>query len=221
MAPSEAPPSSPGASRPWVKALLLPLLLAVAITVAYASGFLTLLDRRHLQAVLARAPLLFVLVKVLTVTLALPSVPVTMAGGYLFGPLWGTVINVVAATLGAMLTFVIGRHLGRDAVESLLKGRLQELDAGFARDGLWFMLFLRLVPLFPFNGINYGAGLTRVSFRDYALGTAIGIIPGAAVFTLLGDAIATVSTWKIGTAFGLLGLLALLPVVLKRRRHNR
>jgi uncharacterized membrane protein YdjX (TVP38/TMEM64 family) len=203
-----------------LKALLLPVLLGLALLAAWWYGFLALIERPHLLALLARvgpwAPLLFGAVKVLTVTLALPSAPVTMAGGYLFGFLWGTVINVVAASTGAMLTFFIGRYLGQDAVQGLLKGKLKEMDEGLTANGLWYMLFLRLVPLFPFNGINYGAGLTRVSFRDYALGTVIGITPGAAVFTYLGDAIATVSPWKIGIAFSLLGLLSLLPVILKR-----
>lgn len=157
----------------------------------------------------------FIAIKIATVILALPAAPVTFAGGLLFGPIWGTVINVFAATVGASFTFFIGRALGREVVERRLKGRLKELDERLATNGLAFMLFLRLVPLFPFNGINYGAGLTRLSFRDYFVGTFLGIMPGAAVFTYMGYAAAEASWRKFAIGLGLLGLLALIPVLVR------
>lgn len=176
---------------------------------------------KQLQAALQTlgpwAPIAFVAFKVMTILLAIPSAPVTIAGGLLFGLGWGTAINVFAATLGACCTFFIGRKLGRTEVEKRLGGRLKELDEGLAHNGLSFMLFLRLVPLFPFNGINYGAGLTRVSFRDYLLGTFFGIMPGAAVFTYLGAAASEGDPRKILYAFAALGVLALIPVFVRKK----
>lgn len=176
---------------------------------------------RRLQATLASlgpwAPIAFIGFKVMTVVFAIPSAPVTVAGGLLFGVVWGTLINVFAATLGACFTFFIGRKLGRDEVEKRLGGRLKELDDGLAHNGLSFMLFLRLVPLFPFNGINYGAGLTRLSFRDYLLGTFFGIMPGAAVFTVLGAAAAERNAPMALAGLAALGLLALIPVFVRKK----
>ena len=162
-------------------------------------------------------PLVFAGLKILTVVLALPSAPVTMAGGFLFGPVVGTVVNILAATAGACLTFFIGRFLGRETVQRLLPARLQTLDGHLAERGAWVILSLRLVPLVPFNGLNYGAGLTRVSFRDYLIGTAIGITPGATLFTLVGHSAAETSVPGMAIALAGLGFLSLLPVVLRWR----
>ena len=203
--------------------LALALALVVGLLAARAAGLQDLLTREHLQAVLAPlgpwAPAGFMAIKVVTIVLALPSAPVTITGGLLFGAVWGTVVNVLAATAGASLTYFIGRAIGREEVERRLHGRLKELDDGLGENGLSFMLFLRLVPLFPFNGINYGAGLTRISFRDYLLGTFFGIMPGATVFTLMGAAAAEGDARLAVFAFAGLGLLALLPVLLKRWRR--
>ena len=216
------------AAAPWAFALRLVLFVAILGTgfgVAHQAGYFEPGFRAQLQATLQGlgpwAPLAFIALKVVTVVFAIPSAPVTFAGGVLFGVVWGTVINVFAATLGAICTFFIGRKLGREEVEKRLGGRLKELDDGLAANGLSFMLFLRLVPLFPFNGINYGAGLTRVSFRDYLLGTFFGIMPGATVFTYIGAAAAEGSPTKALLGLGALGLLALIPVFMRKQPAPR
>lgn len=205
---------------PALKLIGLVALLGLGLYVATRLGVFSPAFKDALRAWLNQlgpwAPLAFVAIKIATVVFALPSAPVTMAGGLLFGPVLGAAINVAAATTGASATFFIGRGLGRGEVEKRLKGRLKELDEGLATNGLSVMLFLRLVPLFPFNGINYGAGLTRVSFRDYFWGTLIGMIPGAAVYTYLGHAAAEASPTKAMIGLGLLGLLALIPVFARR-----
>lgn len=176
--------------------------------------------RERLTSLIAEAgpwgPAVFSGLKILTVVLALPSAPVTMAGGFLFGPVLGTVVNILAATAGACLTFFIGRFLGRETVQRFLPARLQTLDAHLAGRGLRVILSMRLIPLVPFNGLNYGAGLTRVSFRDYLVGTAIGISPGATLYTLMGHSAAEASVPGVGFALAGLGLLSLLPVVSRR-----
>lgn len=198
------------------------VILATGALLAFRLGLFSPHFREALQAALRElgpwAPLAFAAIKVITVVLALPSAPVTFTGGVLFGPVWGTVINVAAATFGASCTFFIGRGLGREAVEQRLHGQLKALDEGLAKDGLAFMLFLRLVPLFPFNAINYGAGLTRMTFKDYFVGTLVGIIPGAAIFTYLGSAASESSPRKLLAGLALLGVLALVPVVARRWR---
>ena len=208
--------------KPAAKALAFAAVLALGYLLARHLGAFEPGFHAQLEATLRGlgpwAPAAFVALKVVTVVLAIPSAPVTFAGGALFGVAWGTALNVVAATLGAICTFFIGRKLGRAEVEQRLGGRLKELDDGLAANGLSFMLFLRLVPLFPFNGINYGAGLTRVSFRDYLLGTFFGIMPGAAVFTAIGAAAAEGSPTKALLGLGGLGLLALIPAFVRRRR---
>jgi uncharacterized membrane protein YdjX (TVP38/TMEM64 family) len=216
-------PGNPTTAGKKLQFAALAIVLALGFLLAYKLGVFSPHFRDELQRFLrALGPWaipVFIAIKVVTVVLALPSAPVTFTGGVLFGPVWGTLINVFAATTGASCTFFIGRKIGRETVEHRLHGRLQELDEGLAENGLSFMLFLRLVPLFPVNAINYGSGLTRVSFRDYFLGTVLGIIPGAAVFTYLGSAAAEGSTLKFAIGFALLGVLALIPIFVKWRKN--
>lgn len=209
------------------------LVLTLVLALGHRSALIQLFDPRHLRATLAAdgawAPFAFVGFYVVAVVIALPATPLTLVGGFLFGPLFGTLYNVFGATVGAALAFIIARRIGQEAMQARLKAaagtgslrKLGELEAGFARHGLWFMLFLRLVPLFPFNVINYAAGLTRISLCSYLVATAVGIVPGTAVYTYLGDAAATASPWRFLAAFGLLGLLALIPVVYRTRQSKR
>ena len=207
--------------RRW---LMLAGLVGLALWAYRSPVVVQWLSRDHLHAMVggsgAWGPVAFAAIKVVSIVLGIPTTPVTMAGGALFGAVWGSLLNWAAATAGAVLCFAVGRHLGRDGVQRLLRGRLARWDDGLAGDGFWFVLMLRLVPLFPFNVINYAAGLTAVSFRDYTLATALGIIPGTVAFTVLGDAAVQASPLRMGIALGLLGLLALLPVVVRRRRRR-
>lgn len=196
--------------------------LMLALGFAYQVGFFEPQFSQRLTQQLETlgpwAPAWFFTLKILTVIFALPSAPVTIAGGLIFGFTAGLALNVAAATVGAALTFWLSRTLGRVDVEKHLKGRLQQLDQALGTHGFWAMLFVRLVPLFPFNAINYGAGLTRISFRAYLAGTFLGIMPGAAVFTGLGVATQEASPLKASLALGALGLLSLLPIWFRPHR---
>jgi uncharacterized membrane protein YdjX (TVP38/TMEM64 family)/rhodanese-related sulfurtransferase len=136
----------------------------------------------------AAAPLLFIAIYAVATVLLLPGVVLTLVGGALFGPVWGTLWNLCGATLGAVIAFVMARHLGADWVTRHAGPRLRRLDDGVAREGWRFVAFVRLVPLLPFNLLNYALGLTRISFRDYVLATAVFMLPGAVAYTWLGHA---------------------------------
>lgn len=131
------------------------------------------------------APLLYVLFYILGSILLLPGTLLSFAGAILFGPYLGTLYTWVGATIGATLAFLISKSLGRSFVEGLLKGRLEALDRLVATQGFTGLLILRLVPLFPFNGLNFGCGLTRIRMTDYVLATALGILPATFVFQFL------------------------------------
>ncbi|MBK6656938.1 MAG: VTT domain-containing protein [Proteobacteria bacterium] len=136
----------------------------------------------------AAAPLLFIAIYAVATVLFLPGIVITFVGGALFGPAWGTLWNLCGATLGAAIAFVIARHLGADWVTRHAGPRLRRLDEGVSKEGWRFVAFVRLVPLLPFNLLNYALGLTRISFRDYVLATAVFMLPGAVAYTWLGHA---------------------------------
>lgn len=188
-------------------------------------GFVTLETWIKAQGVLA--PLVFGLIYITATVFALPGSVLTIGGGLLFGAWWGTLVNWLSASIGAMISFLLARYLGRDAVSRILKrkGALQSLDDKIGNNGFFSVLFLRLIPLFPFNGLNFGLGLTKVSFRDYTLATLLGMLPGTFVYTSLGSAgrhlsLSDSSTWaqiQVWGPFLLVIILSLLPKIFKKR----
>jgi uncharacterized membrane protein YdjX (TVP38/TMEM64 family) len=133
--------------------------------------------------------LLFVLVYILAAVLMLPGVILTLAAGFLYGVIQGTVVVSVASTLGAGCAFLIGRYLARDWVKRRMAGRetLQAMDEAVGREGWKIVLLTRMSPAFPFNLINYAYGLTGVSFPKYFGATWLGMLPGTVLFVYLGS----------------------------------
>jgi uncharacterized membrane protein YdjX (TVP38/TMEM64 family) len=127
-------------------------------------------------------PLLYIAIYVVGTVCLLPGTVLSFAGSRLFGLFEATLYTWIAATIGATLAFLLAKLLGRDFVDQLLGGRLEALDERLKRHGFTGLLILRLVPLFPFNGINFGSGLTSIRLVDYVLATAIGILPGTFVY---------------------------------------
>jgi uncharacterized membrane protein YdjX (TVP38/TMEM64 family) len=167
------------------------------------------------------APIAYMLAYTVAPVLALPGAPLSLAGGYLFGGLWGTVYTVIGAGTGATLAFLLARFLGREFVGKILKGKVQALDEGIAGHGLQVVFFLRLVPLMPFNLLNYAAGLSRVSLRHYVIATYFGIIPGTFAYVYLGSNLSSVGSGPFFLAVGLLVLLMLVPLLYRRIRRRR
>lgn len=137
------------------------------------------------------APLAFVGVYAVAVVAAVPGSALTVIAGGLFGSVLGMVVVSSGATLGACLAFLIARYLARDAVAEWLSRQpaFKKLDDLTERRGAVIVALTRLVPLFPFNLLNYGFGLTRVPFWTYAFWSWLCMLPGTAVFVLGGDTV--------------------------------
>ena len=164
------------------------LLVAVGAAIALRDRF----DESALQAWVegagAAGPALFMALYALATILFLPGSILTLAGGALFGPVWGTLWNLTGATIGAAIAFLIARYLGADWMTQRAGPRLTKLNAGVTSEGWRFVAFVRLVPVFPFNLLNYALGLTRIPFLAYVLATWIFMLPGALAYTWLGHA---------------------------------
>lgn len=153
----------------------------------------------------AAGPVLFMLIYALGTVFFLPGSALTLAGGALFGPVLGTFYNLTGATIGATLAFLIARYFdqgwpyaagGQDTrsrlashwVEHKTGGRLKQLKEGVEGEGWRFVAFVRLVPLFPFNLLNYALGLTRIKLSHYVIASYLCMLPGAMAYTYLGYA---------------------------------
>ncbi|HHO67741.1 MAG TPA: sulfurtransferase, partial [Gammaproteobacteria bacterium] len=138
----------------------------------------------------------------------------------------GTLYNLTGATLGATLAFLVARHLASDWVADKTGGRLKQLINGVEGEGWRFVAFVRLVPLFPFNLLNYALGLTRIRLSHYVLATWVFMLPGAVAYTYLGyagrEAVAGGEglIQKILLAVALLALVAFLPRLIARLREG-
>jgi uncharacterized membrane protein YdjX (TVP38/TMEM64 family) len=209
--------------------LLLALIAGVVIAAAYREQF----DPTALQAWVdgagAAAPLVFMGIYVLAAVLFMPGSVLTLAGGALFGPIWGTFYSLTGATLGATLAFLVARYLASDWVAKKAGGRLKQLLKGVEKEGWRFVAFVRLVPLFPFNLLNYALGLTRIPLSHYVVTSYITMLPGAIAYTYLGyagrEAVAggEALIQKGLLALGLLALLLFVPRLVTRlsRRSSK
>lgn len=164
------------------------LLAAVGAAVTMRDRFDAAALQAWVEGAGAAGPLLFIALYALVTVLFLPGSVITLAGGALFGPVWGTVWNLTGATLGAALAFLIARYLGADWVSRRAGPRLTRLNDGVTTEGWRFVAFVRLVPIFPFNLLNYALGLTRISFVAYVLASWVFMLPGAIAYTWLGYA---------------------------------
>lgn len=193
--------------------LLLVLIAGIALAVIYREQF----DAAALEAWVREAgpagPVLFMLIYALATVFFLPGSVLTLAGGALFGPVWGTLINLTGATLGAALAFLVARYLAADWVQRKTGGRLRQLKEGVEQEGWRFVAFVRLVPLFPFNLLNYALGLTRIRFTEYVLASWLFMLPGAIAYTYVGYVGREALAGEEGLIQKILLALALLAVV--------
>uniref|UniRef100_UPI0005687011 TVP38/TMEM64 family protein n=1 Tax=Nitratireductor aquibiodomus TaxID=204799 RepID=UPI0005687011 len=168
------------------------LLLGIVAAIVWAAVNRDRLDIEALDAWVAGfgllAPLAYLALYAVGTVAFLPGALFALAGGALFGPVWGSLLNLVGATIGASLAFLIARYLAGDWVAARTGGRLKRLIDGVEAEGWRFVAFVRLVPLFPFNLTNYALGLTRISFATYVVTSFICMAPGAIAYTWLGHA---------------------------------
>lgn len=168
-------------------------------------------------------PIIYLTVWSLAPALFLPGLPITLAGGVLFGPFWGVVYTGFGATVGASLAFLTARYLARDWVGSKLRGtKLAALDDKVARHGWKIVAFTRLIPVFPYFLLNYAFGLTRISLAAYAVATFFAMLPWTIAFVYFSSHILDLVKGNIspGLVIGviLVALVSLIPVIYKKMK---
>ena len=168
------------------------MLTALAGIIALAAQNRRVLDAETHSAALDNVgiwtPAAFISLFALAAVAFLPGMVLALAGGVIFGPVLGTLYNLTGATIGAVLAFMAARYVASGWVRERTGPRLDRIIRGVEDEGWRFVAFTRLVPLFPFNLLNYGLGLTRIPLLHYTLATAVGMAPGALAYTYLGYA---------------------------------
>lgn len=176
--------------------------------------------------------LYYFLLYIVITGLSLPGAAIlTLAGGAIFGLLWGTVIVSFASTIGATLAFLFSRYLFRDAIQGRFADKLTAINRGMAEEGAFYLFTLRLVPIFPFFIINLVMGLTPIKALTFFLVSQAGMLAGTIVYVNAGTQIAKIEQLKdiaspeLILSFVLLGIFPLLAKktvdYLKRRKIRR
>ena len=173
------------------------------------------------------APLVFIACYAVSAVFFMPGLLFTLAGGVLFGPAYGTLYNLVGATIGATLAFLTARYIAYDWVTKRMGNRLRQLIAGVEKEGWRFVALTRLVPIFPFNLLNYAFGLTNIRLSHYIITSFIFMAPSGAAYTYLGYAGREAAVGgegvikKILLAIAVIAIIAFASRLWLRRRRNR
>lgn len=196
-----------------VRAVIFGLFVAVAVVVGLLVDLPDVEEVRESidEAGLVGALLFAVVYGAITLTPA-PKAVLSIAAGTLFGFWQAIPLVILGAMIGATIAFVLGRALGRDAVEKYVGARIDRVDALLTERGLPAVIAVRLVPVIPFTVINYASGLTGLRRRDYLIGTAIGMLPGIAAYVAIG-AYGFELDGRLWIALGALGVLSLAGIV--------
>ncbi len=217
--------------------LLLILIAAVVLIRLSPAGSVLTFDnlKQHRESLIAFvqqkyavAAAVFVVVYILTAALSIPGAGIlTLSGGFLFGVAVCTLYVIVGATTGASLAFLSARYLVGNRLQEKYQEQFRKFNDEVERNGAHYLLVLRFIPVFPFFLINFLAGLTKVPIKTFIWTTALGIIPATAVFAFAGQQIGSINSLseilsrKVLTAFAVLALFALVPVVWKRWKNRK
>jgi uncharacterized membrane protein YdjX (TVP38/TMEM64 family) len=214
--------------RRWL--LVAVALLVIAAGALAAWGFDGGITADALQTFIAGlgiwAPIAFVLLYAIATVAMVPGSLFDLAGGALFGPYLGSALDLLGGSLGAVLAFLVARYLARDWVEGRAGPRLQTVMRNVDAEGWRFVAFLRLVPFFPYNVMNYLLGLTRIPFRHYMLASVVFMAPATVAYAWIGHAgrqaiAGNTNQIKYGLmALGLLAMVFLLPRFFSRFRRG-
>lgn len=162
------------------------------------------------------APVIYVSLLSSLPLLLFPDSVLVIAGGMIFGLFWGSVLTVIGSLIGAALAFFISRKLGQQVVKKLIKKDLVFFDKNDKKGGFFLILILRLIPLFPFKIVSYSAGLSDIKFKDFAIATTLGSLPGIIVYTNLGDKTTVYGSKDFYLSIGLLVGLFAISFIMKK-----
>ena len=198
-------------------------ILATGIGVFILGG----IDQEQLQNWLQQmgiwAPIVYILLYTIGTLLILPSTPLNLTGGAIFGSWWGTLWTTVAAIVAAIVAFAFTRTVGRELIAQKLAGRWEAIDGEMRQGGLFYMFAIRLLPIIPYGLVNFAAGLTSIRFQDYLIGTILGTLPGVLPFVMMGSGLQALSEGNVLPlmfAFALTGMLVGGATWYRRRRQN-
>jgi len=154
-----------------------------------------------------------------TVSIMPPIAALSLTAGLAFGAAWGALYLMIGAMIGTTATFLVSRYFGRALIEKMLKGKFKDIEEKLAKNGFMTILFFRVIPLVPYEVLNYAGGLSRIKFKDYFLATLLGLIPGVIVSAFFGGSLGEIKSMrdifapKFLIAIGLMAFIIAVPAI--------
>lgn len=172
-------------------------------------------------------PIVYIAIFIISTVFFLPGLPITLVGGFVFGPIFGTIYVSIGSTIGASLAFLVARYAARSMVEEWVAGNPQfkKIDEGVEKHGWRMLMITRLVPIFPFNLQNYAYGLTKIKFGTYVLVSWLCMLPGTVAYVFAGGSIIG-GQGDLKKTFVYLGIAAIFFVIMSlipgwiKKRHD-
>jgi uncharacterized membrane protein YdjX (TVP38/TMEM64 family) len=165
------------------------------------------------------APLIYIALYTVRPLILFPASILSLAGGLAFGAVLGTVYTIIGATLSAMIAFLIAKAAGPKFIKANKEGRFKKIQHQLEKNGFYYVLMMRILPIFNFDLISYAAGASRVKFLSFALATMLGIIPGTFAYNFLGSSFASGSFSTIIIAAVIFLIVLAVPIYLKKRTN--
>lgn len=225
LKPMRVPAGPPGRTSSW---LLNVIRLVILVALVGGSAYLMFAHREWFaDPKLVKTevvswgvwgPIIYMVLYAIGPSFLVPGAVMTIAGGLAFGVFWGSLWSLVGADVGAVVAFAAGRFLGRAFVERMLGPRFERMLNRLARNGFYLTLYLRIVPVIPYNAFNLLAGASPITFRDYFWASMFGMIPGTILFALLGDALWHPTSPRFFVAAGLIALCFILGELYRRSK---
>jgi len=184
--------------------------------------------RDYIQGFGASAPVIYILAYALnTVSILPPIAALSLSAGLAFGSFWGAIYLMLGALLGTSVTFMISRFFARGLAVKIMQGKFKSLDEKLASRGFFTVLFFRVIPIIPYEVLNYASGISRIKFKDYFLATLLGLVPGVVIAAFFGGSLGEVNsikdllTPKFGLAILLMVLIIAVPLVYEKIKKKK
>jgi uncharacterized membrane protein YdjX (TVP38/TMEM64 family) len=210
--------------KTYVKVIKYIILIAVIALAVYFLNKLEVFNnysskdiKQFLDSLGLLAPIVYIVLFTFVPLTFFPDSVLAIAGGMAFGFFKGTLLTIIGALCGGSLAFFIVRYLGQEVIKKIIKKDISILRKHTQEKGFFVVLILRLIPLVPFDVISYSAGLSEIKYKDFLLATLLGIVPGVAVFSNIGDKSLEAGSFEFYISIALLVVLLVVSVLLKKK----
>lgn len=200
------------------------LFIIIGLVVCFSRSYLqfdTIEIRDWILAFGLFAPVIYMFIYTVRPLIFFPASILSIAGGLAFGALMGTIYTIIGATLGAVLSFIIARKLGRDITKKEWKGNARKIQEQMENNGILYVLLFRFLPILNFDLISYLAGISKVRLSSFFFGTLIGIIPGTFAYNFLGSSIISGNPKILITAITVFVALTIVPILIRKQLNKK